>query len=212
MSAKTKQRVCIIGKFCARHEFVHGAEAEELRKKLERFAETSDITGEANWARTILDETDARDSCAWVEVNRAVNEGETDPWAESALATLQAENAELLTDLDRERTQHAGCLTAAEGATSPEHVASRGDYGWSLAYQKTLDLRRKYDALEARATAAEGERDRLRDENARLRGLLPAETLDEFARRVAALQKAAAALAAIPHTEGEASAPPKETE
>lgn len=79
MSAKAKQRACIIGKFCARHEFVHGAEAEELRKKLERFADT-DETGDANWARRILDETDARDSCAWVEVNKAINDGKLDPW------------------------------------------------------------------------------------------------------------------------------------
>jgi len=57
----------VIGKYCRRHEFEHGKEAEELREKLERFAETSDITGEANWAQRILDETDARDSLAWVE-------------------------------------------------------------------------------------------------------------------------------------------------
>jgi hypothetical protein len=48
------------------------------------------------------------------------------------------------------RTQLAGCLTAAEGATNPEHVANRGDYGWSLAYEQTLQLHREYDQLRHR--------------------------------------------------------------
>lgn len=51
------------------------------------------------------------------------------------------------TDVERLTTQLAGCLLAAEGGTSAPVVAHRGMYGWSLAYQSTLDLRRKYDAL-----------------------------------------------------------------
>lgn len=57
---------CVIGKRCERHDFIHGAEAEELREQLERFAET-DTSGEGNWARNILDRVDARDSLAYRE-------------------------------------------------------------------------------------------------------------------------------------------------
>jgi hypothetical protein len=52
---------------CVQHGFVHGAEAEELREELEKFAETDEI-GDGNWARIILDKVDARDSLAFVEV------------------------------------------------------------------------------------------------------------------------------------------------
>lgn len=52
---------------------------------------------------------------------------------------------QLLDELEQCRVQLAGCLTAAEGGTSEPVVAKQGDYGWSLAYQKVLDLRRKYD-------------------------------------------------------------------
>jgi hypothetical protein len=58
---------CVFGKRCEKHDFIHGAEAEELREELEKFAET-DETGEANWARSILEKVDARDSAAYVEV------------------------------------------------------------------------------------------------------------------------------------------------
>jgi hypothetical protein len=51
--------------------------------------------------------------------------------------------------------QLAGCSTAAMGATAPEHRAEKGAYGWSPAYQDTLELRLKYDALHARVAALE---------------------------------------------------------
>lgn len=41
--------------------------------------------------------------------------------------------------------QLAGCLTAAEGHT--KDPAKPKDYGWSLAYQKVLELRIKFDSL-----------------------------------------------------------------
>lgn len=59
------------------------------------------------------------------------------------LATARLQETKLLNE--RLQVQLAGCLTAAEGATDPAQVAQQGDYGWSMAYQKTLELRRKFD-------------------------------------------------------------------
>ena len=47
---------------------------------------------------------------------------------------------ELQQECEQLRVQLAGCLTAAEGHTNPEVVATEGDYGWSLAYQRVLEL------------------------------------------------------------------------
>jgi hypothetical protein len=58
------------------------------------------------------------------------------------LAALDVANKQV----EQLQVQLAGCLTAAEGGTRPEVVAVRGAYGWSLAYQQTLDLRRGFDA------------------------------------------------------------------
>jgi len=44
-------------------------------------------------------------------------------------------------ELDQLRTQLAGCLTAADGATTDP--AKQGDYGWSPAYQRVLELRQQ---------------------------------------------------------------------
>jgi len=41
-------------------------------------------------------------------------------------------------ELEQARVQLAGCLTAAEGCTSSP--AKQGDYGWSPAYQRVLEL------------------------------------------------------------------------
>lgn len=59
---------CVIGKFCHRHGFVHGGEAEELR---ERISSTRIPHGGAA-LRRILDEVDARDSLAFLEAKTAV--------------------------------------------------------------------------------------------------------------------------------------------
>ena len=57
-----------------------------------------------------------------------------------------AATAALRKELEQAQVQLAGCLTAAEGGTSDP--AKQGDYGWSLAYQKTLDLRTRLDAAQ----------------------------------------------------------------
>jgi len=58
-STKMSPRKCVIGEFCDLHGFVHGAEAEELRERLARL--------NSRKVNAILDDVDARDSCAYVE-------------------------------------------------------------------------------------------------------------------------------------------------
>lgn len=57
MAAK---RGCVIGAFCPRHGWVHGAEAEELRERLGALGIPA--------VDRVLDEVDARDSLAYLEV------------------------------------------------------------------------------------------------------------------------------------------------
>jgi hypothetical protein len=42
------------------------------------------------------------------------------------------------------RVQLAGCLMAAEGAIDETQLAHPGDFGWSKAYQATIDLQKSY--------------------------------------------------------------------
>ena len=53
-------KLCVIGRYCERHDFIHGAEAEELREKLEKLSDEFHIQG-------LLESVDARDSTAWSE-------------------------------------------------------------------------------------------------------------------------------------------------
>jgi len=74
--------LCAVGRYCPRHNFVHGAEAEELRSKFEALAEEfGDVEGCGALARAmkrVLDGVDARDSLAWSEVRKKLEEEESD--------------------------------------------------------------------------------------------------------------------------------------
>lgn len=50
-------------------------------------------------------------------------------------------------DCEQLQVQLAGCLTAAQGFTSQEYIATKGMYGWSTAYQNVLELRRRHDKM-----------------------------------------------------------------
>lgn len=75
---KPRYRCAINGRPCTEHDFVHGREAEELRKGIENIiAGKSDIyvnfEDRVDWdevkdaLQRLLDKTDARDSLAYLE-------------------------------------------------------------------------------------------------------------------------------------------------
>lgn len=69
--AARQRALCVIGRFCSHHGFIHGAEAEELRSKLERELADSASDGDrmvsVSYLRFLLDNIDARDSLAYLE-------------------------------------------------------------------------------------------------------------------------------------------------
>lgn len=70
------------------------------------------------------------------------------------------------------RVQLAACLTAAEGHIA--EPATRASYGWSLAYERTVELRQSRDAALADLESALTENDALtRQIGALVAGLLP---------------------------------------
>jgi len=52
-------------------------------------------------------------------------------------------------ELERLQVQLAGCGVAALGWSKVEQRAKQGDYGWSASYQDVLNLREKWEALNA---------------------------------------------------------------
>jgi hypothetical protein len=148
----------------------------------------------------------------------------------AALATLQAENAELrrgsASCVDDDGTPFASARTwrKAYGEASDERDTARAEAATLRERLEAAERERpkvetahriSWEMERARATAAEGERDRLREalwEVARPQepdgicvvcGLRPGNCTDWGDRRCPG-EQARAALAAIPHTEGEA--------
>jgi hypothetical protein len=62
------------------------------------------------------------------------------------LETLEFRVDKLNAQIEQLRVQLAGCLTAAEGFAG-DNPPKEGDYGWTLAFQKTLELRKDRDWL-----------------------------------------------------------------
>ena len=56
---------CVIGEYCRRHGFIHGAEAQELRKRIEALLGDGEVNDRT--LQDVLDSVDARDSLAYLE-------------------------------------------------------------------------------------------------------------------------------------------------
>ena len=73
-NTKTSKQSCIIGKYCSFHDFVHGAEAEEIRSKLIELIsklrsysfDREDQFVHYSHLEDLLNSIDARDSVAYL--------------------------------------------------------------------------------------------------------------------------------------------------
>lgn len=69
---------CVIGEYCRSHGFIHGAEAEELRQRIETMLSEVDHEGDDAFEALVqalqftLDEVDARDSLAFVSTPQGI--------------------------------------------------------------------------------------------------------------------------------------------
>jgi hypothetical protein len=75
----TKRPPCVIGKYCKDHDFIHGAEAEELREAIEQLEASTLDAVLATTLRRLLDRIDARDSLSWCERRRQEKAREVRP-------------------------------------------------------------------------------------------------------------------------------------
>lgn len=66
---RARLALCRMGHYCSEHNFVHGAEAEELRGKLEKLINEASIDEKVSvyQLQRLLDNVDARDSLAYLE-------------------------------------------------------------------------------------------------------------------------------------------------
>jgi hypothetical protein len=118
-----RERACVFGEFCSYHGFVHGAEAEELREKLEKFVGAS-TNGGRRQVQRILDEVDARDSLAYVEARNRDTEEKAELSAREARGAGEGVGADrdaVLRELANHIGRHEDCwhcvrIDAAAGA------------------------------------------------------------------------------------------------
>lgn len=69
-----KSECTIYDTYCSRHEFHHGAEAEELRSGIEKLIAEGDQV--CCWQlQRLLDRVDARDSLAYLEATDGADDG-----------------------------------------------------------------------------------------------------------------------------------------
>jgi len=67
---KDKAPACVLGVFCAKHDYIHGAEAEDLRSGIDDVMNMIEGYGvePVESLRNLLENCDARDSVAYLEV------------------------------------------------------------------------------------------------------------------------------------------------
>ncbi len=82
---------------------------------------------------------------AWKYYNKRAHENAVVDGLGTLMKKVEKERDEAREALEQARVHLAGCLTAAEGHI--KEPAKEGDYGWSPAYQATLELRRKYEEV-----------------------------------------------------------------
>jgi len=114
-------------------------EIRDLKQQVERLTRERDEWKQ--WADKKLDEQAGRIHDLELTVEMKMDESDE-----------QRERIEQLT------VQLAGCSVVANGGDSKE-PAKQGDYGWSVAYQDVLDLRRKSDEQAAEIARLKAERD-----------------------------------------------------
>lgn len=119
--------------------------SDEKREQLE--AEVVSLRAELEQANKRI-ETLRQESQSHADTIREMVPSYMKYWAPlSAVEILCKEQEKLRAELEQERIQHAGCLTAAEGwAKDPP---KKGDWAWSPAFQAALDLRAQVEQLTA---------------------------------------------------------------
>lgn len=132
---KERDKIKKIAADCQRAEFAMGEEVKALTRRI------SEVEGERDAASARVRSMELSEDAMAFDFDTLRVERDA---AREALSAERDAHAETRRMLEQALVQLAGCLTAAEGSTKDPAV--QGDYGWSLAYQRTLDL---HLALEA---------------------------------------------------------------